>query len=248
MKTLFCVFCIVLGWGSFGMNSDVKEVLTYLNNNANVCFHEKYIERKDMLRKLNSPKINDTILCIKICGTMIGHSLFEQTGNFSKLKNVVSLLSDDSDKNYTGERLQFTESVFSRLSNDTNINYLHKLAFFAPTATQKLSLSDWLLNFDPFVKNGNNYELAKWNKEYDLELALCMLFTPVFIPFWEGNNYRKQYVKDMCGAIRTYLYYAENKTIDTLQNQTQPSSFIILKDCYDFYSKKVNTKGVVDFD
>lgn len=243
MKRLFGLFCVIVSCFSlFGMQVN-ERVLMYLGSNSGVCFPEECLARKDVIKKLNSSKISDTISCIRVCGTMIGQSLFKQSDSFRKLETVLSLLSDESDKNYTGKSMKFVENVFSRLSGDTDSNCLHKLAFFAPTAANKLPLSDWLSNFSSFVKNGNNYELSKWNQKYDLELALCVMFTPVSLPLIDWSNNKKQYVENMCGAIRTYLYYVENKTIDTRQNQRRPSSSIILEECYDFYSKKIKLGG-----
>ena len=230
----FCVFCIMENSSLFGMKIDDR-VVTYLKNNATVCFNSKLHDRSEIERELVSSKIGDIVGCVAICGTLIKSDLF---GESDKLPQVIHLISEENIQSAMGTSA--TVNVFLNLKKRQMIednlqeNDFRKLALFAPTATKKLKLTEWLSKFDNLLEGkSNNYELKSFSENYTLELALCMIFSPVSFSFWDSNANKLQYVQNMCGAIRSYLHIVEGIDIKPLQGK--PSYFSVLEQCYSFY-------------
>ncbi len=111
-----------------------------------------------------------------------------------------------------------------------------KLALFAPIASQKLSLSEWLIQFNSLCSDKNsNYKSDKCFEEClcSLEVTLCMMFSAVNFSWFDSVNDRYSYVDCMCKMIRSYLYFVEGIDITPWQEQTTCVSTMLR--CYDFY-------------
>ncbi len=235
---IFALFLFILKFVEdsqvLGMNVDDR-IFTYLKNNAVVCFDAKFHEKSEMDRELSSSKISDTVDCVAVCGTLIRESLFGADNKFLQVINVVSAANIRSNMEVSA-----TVKVFSNLKKSKMIGEnlweedFRKLALFAPTATRKLSLIEWLAKSNNLLEGrSNNYELRTFSEDYTLELALCMMFSPVNFSFWDSNANKLQYVQNMCGAIRSYLHIVEGIDIKPLQGK--PSYFSVLEQCYSFY-------------